>query len=506
MPLKKYIYFFIFLLSGMYSCKKSYLDLNPHDQLSEGTFWKTPNDAQLGLTGCYHALTSSYFSMNNFPAWDALSDNAWAYNNTLNARTAMTQPLNSQTGGMVTDFYTNSYAQIAVFNYFLDNVGNVDAPATDISEWRAEALFLRSYFYFYLTEFYGDVPLVLHSYSLSDTLLLKSPQATVLDQVGKDLDTAISNLPDQAYTDGHVVRATAQFLKARTDLYSQQYQAAADLCNTIMQSGHFSLYPDYYNMFVNAGQGVDNTEILFSVRYLAPNFLNNSAQMYGWWMGILPFQNLVDEYEMTDGQPISSSSLYDPTHPYANRDPRLTATIMVPGSAYGFPDQSQQNWSDRIQYITPPLQYNLRKYVDSTITTALWDKCDNDILLMRYADVLLTYAESRNEATGPDQGVYDDINQVRDRVNMPALPTGLSQDDMRTRIRHERRVEFAFEGQRWLDLKRWGQLSARINSITTDQSPVSYIFQPNNDLWPFPQSEIDYYHAHKLELGQNTGY
>jgi hypothetical protein len=445
--------------------------------------------------------------MSSFPAWDCLSDNAWAYNNSaLGAEGAMTQPLNSQTGGMVTDFYSSSYNKIAVFNYFLDNIGRVDASKADINEWRSEVLFLRSFFYFYLTEFYGDVPMILNSYTVSDPLIRKTSRDSVVQQIENDLDTAIVYLPDQAYTDGHVIKAAAQFLQARILLYNQKFQDAASLCKTVIQSGHFNLYNNYYNMFIDPGQGTDNTEIMFSVRYLSPNFINNSALMYGWWMDVLPLQNLVDEYEMKDGLPISTSPIYDPSHPYNNRDPRLTATIMVPGSYYGFPDQSQSDWSDRIQYITAPLKYNLRKFVDSTITTVMWDKCDNDVVLMRYADVLLSYAEAQNEAVGADASVYNAVNQVRARVGMPVLPAGLSQSDMRTRIQHERRVEFAFEGQRWLDLKRWNLASQKLNAVGTDQAPVKYVYQSNNNLWPFPQSEVDYYTAHGSNLGQNPGY
>jgi hypothetical protein len=260
-------------------------------------------------------------------------------------------------------------------------------------------------------------------------------------------------------------------------------------------------------MFLSEGQGPDNKEIMFSVRYLSPDAENNSGVQWGWWMSILPFQNLVNEYECTDGLPISESPLYDPANPYKNRDPRLNATIMVPGSPYGFELEGANGWSSRIQYIPTPLIYNLRKYVDPTLqSVAEAQHCENAVILLRYADVLLTYAEAQNEAIGPDASVYNAINLVRSRASMPPLPTGLSQSDMRDRIRSERRVEFAFEGQRWLDLKRWGLADQKINAIDTDQSPVKYLFQPNNYLWPFPQSEIDYYKAHGGDLGQNPGY
>ncbi len=376
-----------------------------------------------------------------------------------------------------------------------------------MNEWKAEVLFLRSFYYFYLTEFYGDVPLILHSYTLNNPLLPKSPKDTIVNQILNDLNTAISYLPNTAYTDGHIVQGTALLLKAKIYLYNSDYQDAATLTQQIIQSDLFKLYPDYYTLFLHSGQGSNNTEIMFSVRYLSPNDENQSNIQWGWYLGVQPFQNLVDEYECTDGLPISQSPLYDPAHPYNNRDPRLNATIMVPGSSYGFGPDGDAEWDQRRVLIQKPLLYNIRKYVDSTIQgVSASQHCENDVVLLRYADVLLTYAEAQNEVAGPDASVYAAVNQVRARVSMPPLPGGLSQSNMRDRIRHERRIEFAFESQRWLDLKRWNLAEQKINAIGTDQSPVKYIFQSNNYLWPFPQSEVDYYKAHGSDLGQNPGY
>ena len=213
----------------------------------------------------------------------------------------------------------------------------------------------------------------------------------------------------------------------------------------------------------------------------------------GWWNSVLPFQNLVDDYECTDGLAINQSPLYDPQHPYENRDPRLDQSIMVPGSSLGFPDYP--TWNSRIPIMPVPLKYNMRKYVESSQTVSFdaANHCQNDIVLLRYADVLLIYAEAQNEAVGPDGSVYSALNLIRERSSMPDITVGLTQPEMRERIRHERRIEFAFEGQRLLDLKRWKIADQKINAIGTDQAPIKYIFQANDYLWPFPQGEIDYY-------------
>ena len=136
--------------------QKDFLDLYPHDALSEGTFWKTEADANMALTGCYKTLYNSYFMMDLYPIWDSFSDNSWDYNNALGAKSAMTAPINSSIGGMVTGFYSNTYARIATCNYFLDNIDQVQASADKINAWKGEVLFLRAFYYFHLSEFYGE--------------------------------------------------------------------------------------------------------------------------------------------------------------------------------------------------------------------------------------------------------------------------------------------------------------------------------------------------------------
>ncbi len=115
MQLFKYKYLiFLSLIIGSSSCNNSVLNLNPHDQLSQGIFWKTQQDGKLALAGCYHTLANGYFNMNNFAAWDALSDDGWTLENDVGAQSAMIAPITSTTGGIVTGFYTNTYQQIAV--------------------------------------------------------------------------------------------------------------------------------------------------------------------------------------------------------------------------------------------------------------------------------------------------------------------------------------------------------------------------------------------------------
>jgi hypothetical protein len=152
--------------------------------------------------------------------------------------------------------------------------------------------------------------------------------------------------------------------------------------------------------------------------------------------------------------------------------------------------------------------YPTKKFVDPAVKNPVPGLLDDqDYVLLRYADVKLMYAEAQNEAAGPDAGVYQQVNEVRARatVNMPALPAGLFQDAMRQRIRHERRVELALEGQRYFDLRRWGIAKQTLNDFV--QNPkhpeLKTIYKDNYEFWPIPQPEID---LNKPALIQNDGY
>ena len=203
----------------------------------------------------------------------------------------------------------------------------------------------------------------------------------------------------------------------------------------------------------------------------------------------------MDIYQCTDGLSISESPLYDETTPYENRDPRLKQSIQV------------EPWilnGEVIQQEATITGYIIQKGIDKEIGQIGYDvQYDNDIVHLRYADVLLMYAEAKNEASGADQTVYDAVNEVRGRSNMPALEAGLSKEEMREKIRFERRVELAFEGHRYLDLKRWGNIAEVLSLVDEPGKGIGGLkFEPHHYNWPFPLSEMDV----NPELDQKSGY
>lgn len=483
----------LILLIGACSCNKDYLNKNPTDQIPAGSFWKTQADADAGLTAVYSYLIQgyNYTSSTNTglgwgsgtPYWETLTDNAFsgAFG------TIATGTIEATTGTIQSDAYNTPYKAIQACNVFLANIGNISLDTATMNRYIGEVRFIRGYYYFLLEQLYGDVVLTTRPLGKDSASyrLARTPKTIVIDSVLSDLNFAAAHLPNTAYS-GHAVRGSALGYIVKVYLTLQQWQNAAATAQTIMTENKFSLYTGgYRGLFLKPGQN-NNPEIMFSGRYQIPNAYSPADYLYTYSSSFQPVSYLVNDYECTDGLPITSSPLYSAANPYQNRDPRLLATVLVPGVLY----------KGGIPFVPAALGASAgflnKKGVDSTRATVIGTQSDQDWVYLRYADVLLMYAEAQNEAAGPDASVYAAVNAVRGRpgVNLPALPSALSQDSMRTRIRHERRIELALEGQRYFDLKRW-RLDRVIMPAIKDPSGAMRSFPLRDTLWPVPQSEID---------------
>lgn len=491
-------YMLLLILAGtsfFTACKK--LDVTPPDKISTNIFWTSPGDADLALTGIYNRLycpsTEGYIPQYMPFWWDNYSDNSYTRHNIAGAQQALTAGLTPTSSGFAASYYSNGYISIAAANYFLANVDKV-LSGDKLKQYKGEGFFLRGFFYFELAELYGNVPLVTEDPFTIDykSTRAKSPRADVLKLVESDLDSAIAYLPDVKYTTGHAVKAAAQGYKVRMLLFEQRWAEAATLAQDVLNDGLFSLNTHYPSNFYKPDQK-SSPEIMFSVQFQAPTITHGQKSLAallsgpGWW-DVQGTQDMIDEYEPGD--------------------PRKTMTFFMPGDgpAQGWPYPGQVGnpgtgeWENGF--------YPAKKWLDPTVTNptdALLD--DQDYVLLRYADIKLMFAEAQNEAVGPDASVYQQVNDVRARpgVNMAPLPAGLSQDDMRQRIRHERRVEFALEGLRYFDLRRWGIAKQKLNGFV--QNPlnpgVTTIYKDNYEFWPIQQTEID---RNKPVLIQNDGY
>ncbi|MGV3585365.1 MAG: RagB/SusD family nutrient uptake outer membrane protein [Adhaeribacter sp.] len=498
--MKKYIYnlfkyssLSLFLLVGS-SCEKDFLEKNPLDQISSSTFWKTKADFDMALTASYATLQNSIFST-AMPNMDALTDNGYGQHNYNGSQRIVQGDISPSSGGFINDVYNGSYQGITRINIFLQQLSNYQG--TDISNdlkarYEAEARFLRGFYYYQLYFFYGSVPLVTEPLTLETQNQPKAPAEKILEQVMSDLNFAITALPTVRYgaNNGHAVKSSAEAFKARVLMYvgydengqpkPEILTQARDLLSGLMTSG-YSLDPVYENVFRYNTQE-SSPEIMFSIKFLAPDNATAMDQWYGDWLVVSPLQNMVNAYESTDGLPWGVSPLTNPNNPMENRDPRLAKTIFVNAPKF--------NGKEHLPSNNRPTGYGVAKFLSPDLMPYGYStQSHQDWVVLRYGEVLLMYAEAQNELVGPDQSVYDAINAIRSRVGMPDVPKGLNKTQMRERIRQERRIELAFEGLRYYDLKRWRTAETVLPQVKDGIIP--YKFEKRFYLWPLPQTEID---------------
>jgi hypothetical protein len=538
--------YLILLLSfaGLASCKKDLLDKLPADRLSDNIVWTDPNAAEQFINGIYGQIISGFDRPES--EWgsgtyllDAASDDGdvtfeWSESQALHlgAFNPSNSPLAPQ--------WSNFYAQVRRTNLALANLDRVQGNDDKKLRLKGEAYFLRAYTYHDLLRFYGSkqagneggIPLLATPLTPSDDFQIpRSSYDESVNFIVKDLDSAAAILPGVGSIEaGRASKGAALALKSRVLLYAERWAEAAAAAKQVMElTPGYMLFPDYETLFLTE----NNSEIIFAKKFTAPvrvhgmgfswagytagNFgfetVNLPAGSFGGWGGTTPTQNLVDAYEMKDGKSITQSPLYSDNDPYKDRDPRFYATVLYNGSVFGGKTVETFEGGANSKSVSDDASntgYYIRKYLNPSMEkmTQLYpNTSDQDWIYIRYAEVLLNYAEAQNEAVGPDATVYDAINQVRSRpsVNQPPLPAGLSQADMRLQIRNERRVELSFEEHRYFDIRRWGIAKHVLNGpmygmkITQNGNAFTYerivfenrVFLDKMVVLPIPQSEID---------------
>ena len=385
---------------------------------------------------------------------------------------------NGQSGD-VTTLWANQYKSIARTNTILSNMdkaAEMGISEEKIKRYEAEALFQRASCYARLVTYFGDVVYVTSVVDIEEAFTLgRTPKSEIVPKIYEDYDKAAEGLPEK-YTGVSSLRATkgaALALKARFALYMGDWEIAADAAKKCMDLGLYKLHADYAELFLTTTKNSEESIFLLprSIEYKVTlgnwTVMNEVSRNPGGWGAFAPSWDLLAAYECIDGLPIDESPLFDPQNPFKNRDPRCTATIVEFGTRHlGFnynTGKMQKNNDARVN--AQFASYNgllWKKGIDETWLENGKD-VDPDKIIIRYADVLLMYAEAKIELNQIDQSVLDAINRVRaraygvDYTNISAYPaiTTTSQQKLRTIIRNERRVEFAKEGLRYMDLVRW---------------------------------------------------
>lgn len=531
------------LLMGSFSSCSDFLDRYPLEELSDESFWKTEKDAEMAVSNLYNVL----------PTWDV--DEAI---NSDDAVHGIKWAAGNQSKGVYdpSDYgWSGEYGYIRQANLILEKIQEMDLSEDAYKKLEGQARFFRAYTYFTLIRSFGAVPYIDKPLELTDVEnITRTPKDEVYAKVMEDFDIAIANLPVQwdETNSGRITKGAAMAMKARAALYYNNWQTAMDEAKKVMDLGQYELYDKdntgrYKELFWEVADGCD--EFILSVQFNAPT---RTHYLIGWecfptlgWGGLNPTQSLVDAFEDINGAPIANSTIYDSTNPFANRDPRLEVNVLHDGETmYGVtikvaPLSSSGNTGIGQHGDATATGYYQQKWLDPSIDpqSTGWDM-GKDWVVIRYAEVLLTYAEAKNELSPLDPSAFDAVNQVRRRVGMPDLqntdptkPTYCgTQDDLRKRIWNEWRVEFALEGgKRQWDIRRWGIAKDVLNApfeglrytlVDDPNAPkgdngkkcILYVGEPlklagshyedHNYLLPIPQTEIDL----NPKLEQNPGY
>jgi hypothetical protein len=504
----KKIYFLLLAVWGLSACNK--LDLNPLSEASTGTFYSNQTELELAVNDLYRL---DFWQNDN----ELFSDNEWHRGQLTNAVIGGTMTAEDVA---VNNYWLVCYKAIARANSFIANKDRAAAntPAAVILRLEAEMRLIRAYQYSKLITHFGDVPFLTEPIELSAAYGIKrSSKNEILKFIYTELDFAATNLPT-SYTTASVKRLTkgaALSIKARTALYMGDYATARDAAKAVMDlavGGNYALNPTFPQLFLKAGES--SKELIVSIpREQAQNVSSSAAYVQdnisrnaGGFGAQLPTREIVDAYECIDGKAINESPLYNPLDPFKKRDPRLTATVVEfntywLGYNYSPHPDSLQVWSNKLaRKVTN--NDTRRVAVNASFTGFLWKKGidqswadrlteDNDAIIIRYAEILLSYAEAKIELGEIDATVLDAINQVRARAYgvtlaqttlYPAITT-TDVTALRKVVRRERRVEFVREGLRYMDLIRW-KLAEK--ALTT---PVIGLPDPANQdrgKWPFP--------------------
>lgn len=501
-------------LLALFACDSDFLERNPLDQPSNEGFWNTEKDAMAAAVGCYEG----WMSMDDILYFDCLSDNAYnpfAWEGFAVQATGLATPTDYGVSYM-------GYEKMVRYNNFLENIHRPQMKEELRARLTAEVRFLRAWDYFRKVTLYGDVPLVTEVLGIDNSNLPRDPKEKVIEFIIKELSEIASELPT-SYTGsdvGRITKGAALALKARMEIFDHQYEACKATCEEIMKIG-YDLFPDYRGLFKIANE--NNQEVILDVQYiedLAANWVLRvlpPASVDG-WCSINPTQSLVDAYECIDGKTSKESSVYDPKEPYKNRDPRLNISILCPGQKYANfiydPITPSDPHGDYYQpYGRSKTGYLVRKYVDDLSDYADMENTGMNGIVIRYAEVLLMYAESKIELNQIDNSVYDALNRIRLRAGMPEVDRAVytNQEKMRELLRRERRVELAMEGLRWFDICRWrigeevmpgdvygcplGTVDQTTGALSlTDENIFveTRFFDPDkNYLYPIPQKVID---------------
>jgi starch-binding outer membrane protein, SusD/RagB family len=472
-----------------------FLEPKPTDVLAPENFYRSAADAVAAVNSVYSQAQWVYFWI-----WyesDVASDDAFATPNYGADGHQLASDTFDPTLWSINDLWTNAYITINKANIVLDRVPPIVMDVTERNRVLGEAHYLRALMYFQLVRMFGDVPLMEHeAKSVADAQIPRTAAAQVYALIVSDLQTAVNDLPP-SYTGADLGRATsgaATSLLAKVYLNQKDYNNAAKYAGQVMSSGQYSLNARWLDNFKISLEYV-NPESIFEINYGAPEetpgvvgsvqtlFTLPSGFPGGDAYGLIQVNpDLIALYAANDQRGNGATYM---TSPYV--------TALGDTARWGVPNGAA-----------------FHKWIDETnskdMTARSWQQMPNNWIIQRYADIVLIYAEAVNSGgTATNGSAEAALNQIRARAGIPTV-SGLASAALTDSIRVERRREFAFEGQRWFDLSRWGILDATVQAKTLQMQTLfpgeTGVHGAPSNLFPIPDGQIN---SNSL-LTQNPGW
>lgn len=517
------------------------LDLIPTDRYTDENYWTTAEKAQTFLNRAYEQMAGPEQVITN----EFLSDNCYD-SKSFRAETTIVMGEALSNNERFASEWANCYKGIKTCHILLENIPNTtEIPENERIRMIAEARFIRAFLYFRLTTWFGDVPFFTTNISVDEVnTISRTAHNTIVDFIHQELNDIMPDLPTkETLVDnerGRITRGAVIALNARVYLYDNDYENVATWCEKLIntnENGVYSLFKTYSGLFTQTNNY--NDEMILEISYAYPRTWGEMFDYVPISCGARstqgsPTQELVDNYIMLNGKTIKETgSGYEEDNPYNNRDPRMDATIvrhlswMVPRTEttakliYIKPN-STTNAADMVDLLgndnSSHTGYYYRKFFEPTMLEGF--KTDLNLPLIRYADVLLMYAEAMNEIGKMDASIWGKtVQALRARAGFTEAgaldyPSGTS-SDLRNIIRSERRSELALEGTRIFDIRRWKIAEqvlngyphgARWGDTSVDNGYIRLqkrSFNPERDyLWAVPLTQLDI----NPNLGQNNKY
>ncbi len=567
------LYSCILLLAvGLYSCKKDFLDNTDKTKLTDDNQWASEGNADIFLNDIYNNLPDMYNSPENLDNFTDDND-AGFYYGSWSFKQGIVNPASTYyviwggdagTADISRFNWSDAYTTIRKCNLFIQKIAENRKNFSD--DWYNKRLdevrFLRAFYYSNLFLHLGGVPIITEPQTRDDSTTLFKARNTYeetfnflvssLDTVVNDKYLAVKYNQGDANA-GRATLGAALMLKgwlqlnAASPAYnsatapggpdpnkiagfgnvdnSRWATAAATFKKFIDEYGNgspYGLFPEDSTLWFEANEY--NSEVIWDRQYV-PVTMGSTFEQYGgpvWingayytWGNYDPTQELVDQFFMANGKPITDpTSGYDPQNPYKNRERRFYKWIVYDGAPYKMDWMTKEDTIyTRIDQVHPSKNqidfasddvgntgYYFKKKLNPLVRPGGGPASGANYIYFRYTEVLLGYAEAQNEATGPDASIYDAINKIRERSDLPPLPDGLTQDQMRDAIHHERRVELCFENKRFYDIIRW-KIADQVMNVDKHAMKITNTSPSNNSgVWKYEVVPLNHPHTFHMKM------